>query len=413
MASPSSRIRRLGGLFLAEGAVLRQGLVALLLSTVAGFVAGLTLGHLTDTLEALPGLLVLIPAAVGMKGTIFGAVGARLGTAEAAGLLETTLERGGTLRRNADVAILTTFSSALWLALLAAVVSAAVGIEAIPVWSFAAIAIVGGFIGSLVVLALTVGLARLGARRGWDLDSVSTPMVTALGDMTTLPSLFLATFLVRSDAVAIPVAAIATAVAIAATVRLYTSGDRAVRRIALEMTPTIAVTPIFDVIAGLLLEGRQLDLVAVPVLFALIPPFVSQSGALGGIFASRTTSKLQLGVVRPRALPDLPVVLDGLAVALLGVGVYALIGGLAWATGSLTGLLPLPEPGGLVLATLRAGLLVLPLCLVGSYAIAVVTFRARLDPDNQSVPFITSLADLAGVAMVLAVMASSGVLPHG
>lgn len=398
MASPSSRIRRLGGLFLAEGAVLRQGLVALLLSTVAGFVAGLTLGHLTDTLEALPGLLVLIPAAVGMKGTIFGAVGARLGTAEAAGLLETTLERGGTLRRNADVAILTTFSSALWLALLAAVVSAAVGIEAIPVWSFAAIAIVGGFIGSLVVLALTVGLARLGARRGWDLDSVSTPMVTALGDMTTLPSLFLATFLVRSDA---------------ATVRLYTSGDRAVRRIALEMTPTIAVTPIFDVIAGLLLEGRQLDLVAVPVLFALIPPFVSQSGALGGIFASRTTSKLQLGVVRPRALPDLPVVLDGLAVALLGVGVYALIGGLAWATGSLTGLLPLPEPGGLVLATLRAGLLVLPLCLVGSYAIAVVTFRARLDPDNQSVPFITSLADLAGVAMVLAVMASSGVLPHG
>ena len=43
---------------------------------------------ITGTLAALPGLLVLIPAAVGMKGTIFGAIGARLGTANAAGVLE-------------------------------------------------------------------------------------------------------------------------------------------------------------------------------------------------------------------------------------------------------------------------------------------------------------------------------------
>ena len=45
--------------------------------------------------------------------------------------------------------------------------------------------------------AITVGVAALGVRREWDVDNVSVPIVTAAGDMVTLPSLFLATYLVR------------------------------------------------------------------------------------------------------------------------------------------------------------------------------------------------------------------------
>ena len=85
------RARRLLGYWRSETRTLRQGLVALVISTAAGFVAGLTLAHITGTLAAFPGLLILIPAAVGMKGTIFGAIGARLGTANAAGVLEINL----------------------------------------------------------------------------------------------------------------------------------------------------------------------------------------------------------------------------------------------------------------------------------------------------------------------------------
>src|SRR5262245_7148859 len=91
MARPSRalarRARRLLGSWRSERRTLRQGLVALALSTLAGFVAGLTVAHLTEPLATFPGLLILIPAAVGMKGTIFGAIGARLGTASASGVL--------------------------------------------------------------------------------------------------------------------------------------------------------------------------------------------------------------------------------------------------------------------------------------------------------------------------------------
>jgi mgtE-like transporter len=412
MALPR-RARRLWAYWRAEQRTLRQGLVALAISTLAGFVAGLTLAHVTGTLEELPGLIVLIPAAVGMKGTIFGAIGARLGTANVAGLLEPTLKRGSVLQRNVYVAVVTTFSSALWLALLSVLVSAAFGQPSVAFWRLATVSIVGGALGAALVLLITLGLSVASYRRGWDLDSVSTPMVTALGDMTTLPSLYLATYLLHTNAVAIPAAVISIALAVYAAIRSYTVADRVIRRIVLEMTAVILLTPILDVLAGTLLRARQDQLVLVPVLLALIPPFVSQAGALGGIFASRTTSKLQIGVITARGLPEIPALVDASIVVGLAVTVFLLVGVVAYGLGEATGLPGMPAFGTLVGGTTLAGLIATPVTLAASYYLAIGTYRFGLDPDNQSVPIITSVMDLAGIAVVLFVMTSLGVLPHG
>jgi len=412
MALPR-RARRLWASWRAEQRTLRQGLAALALSTLAGFVAGLTLAHITGTLQELPGLIVLIPAAVGMKGTIFGAIGARLGTANVAGLLEPTLRPGSVLQRNVYVAVVTTFSSALWLAVLSVLASAAFGEPSISLWRLATVSIVGGAIGSALILMITLALSVLSYRRGWDLDSVSTPMVTALGDMTTLPSLFLATYLLRSDLVAVPAAVISIAVAVYAAIRSYTVADRVIRRIVVEMTAVILLTPILDILAGTLLRARQEQLVAVPVLLALIPPFVSQAGALGGIFTSRTASKLQIGVMTARGLPEIPALVDASIVSALSIAVFATVGVVAYALGVATDLVGMPSLPALVGGTVLAGLIVTPVTLVAGYYLAIGTFRFGLDPDDQSVPIITSVMDLAGVAVLLFVMTSLGVLPNG
>jgi mgtE-like transporter len=60
-----------------------------------------------------------------------------------------------------------------------------------------------------------------------------------------------------------------------------------------------------------------------------------------------------------------------------------------------------------------AGMIATPITIVLSYYLAIVTYRFGLDPDNQTVPIITSVMDLAGVACILFVMSVSGVLPHG
>src|SRR5437764_12214135 len=78
--SPRSLARRARIVLGADAASVRQGLAALLVSSGGDLLAGLTLGAITHTLQALPGLLVLVPAAIGMRGNIFGALSSRLGT---------------------------------------------------------------------------------------------------------------------------------------------------------------------------------------------------------------------------------------------------------------------------------------------------------------------------------------------
>jgi mgtE-like transporter len=408
----SRRATRLFRSLRAERRTLRQGLVALVLSTVAGFVAGLTLSGIGDTLRALPGLFILIPAAVGMRGTIFGAIGARLGTTNAAGTFEVSFRKQGVLYQNVYVAVVTTFGSSLWLAVLAKVAASAFGQPSISLWSLVTISVVGGALGSVFILIVTVGLSVLSYRRGWDLDSVSTPMVTALGDMATLPTLYLATFLVRNQTIDAIASAVCVSAAIYAAARAFTVNATVVRRVVLEMTAVILLTPVLDILSGALQEHRLPELAAVPVLLILIPPFVSQAGALGGIFSSRISSKLQIGVITPRGLPEAPAVVDGTIVFLLGVMVFALIGVIAIGLAALTGRAP-ASPGRVAGATLLAGMIATPITIVLSYYLAIVTYRFGLDPDNQTVPIITSVMDLAGVACILFVMSISGVLPHG
>jgi mgtE-like transporter len=402
------RARRVYRTLREERRTLQQGMAGLALSTVAGFVAGLTLGSITGTLELMPGLLVLIPASVGMRGTIFGAMGARLGTGIAAGVFEPGLRRGGTLARNVEVAAVSTILSSFYLAGLAKLVASAFGEETISFWDLVTISVAGGVLASVVVLVVTVVLAVQSFRRGWDLDAVSTPMVTAIGDMVTLPALFLATFIARDDTLNAFTATLCTIAALGALAWVLLRSSSPVRRTLLEMTGVIALTPLLDVFAGAVLEAHRTELDAIPGILILIPPFVSQAGALGGILSSRLSSKLQLGVITPRGRPERPALVDATTVVTLGVVVFTAIGAIAALLASLTDVAR-PPAGLMVGGATLAGLLVLPVTLTVAYYVAVLTTRFGLDPDNQGVPTITSTLDLTGVAAILFVMSILGV----
>jgi mgtE-like transporter len=400
------------GYWRSERRTLRQGLAALALSTLAGFVAGLTLGSIHETLDALPGLLILIPPAVAMRGTIFGAIGARLGTATHVGTFEVTLRGGSVLGRNVEVGIISSLMSSFYVAGVAKLIASAFGEPTIPFWDLVTISVVGGTLGSAMILGVTIGLAILSFRKEWDLDAVATPMVTAMGDMATLPALFAATILVRSGIGDIVVGVVSTVVAVGALAWALIRSEKPVQRILTEMIPMITLAPLLSIVAGALLEARRIPLQAVPGLLILIPPFVSQAGALGGILSSRLTSKLQVGVITPRGRPELPAIVDASIIVAFGLAVFTVIGLVATGLGELVGL---PHPGLLttVLGTLAAGVLVMPIILGVAYYLAVLTSRFGLDPDNFGVPTMTGLMDLTGVAAVLFVMTVSGVLAHG
>jgi mgtE-like transporter len=389
----------------AERRTITQGFVGMATASIGSLVAGIVLGSITDTLEALPGLLVLVPAAVSLQGSIFGALGSRLGTAIHAGLYSPTLERRGVLGQNVySVAVLTLACSVL-LSVLAKAISEAFGVNSISVVDFLVIGVIGGVMASVVVLLFTLALARRAYRREWDLDSVGAPLITAVGDMATIPCLFVATFLVGIPWVTPAVATVVVLGAVALTVRSLLVDLPLARRIIRESVLILVVMGGVDLLAGLVAESRLERFLAFPALLVLLPPFLESAGALGGILTSRLSSKLHMGLLSPRRRPEAAAWLDATIVFLFAAFMFTLRGAIAEVAAQVMGL---ASPGVLTMlgVSFTAGMLATLLAVVVAYYTAIATFRLGLDPDNHGIPIVSSTMDLLGViAFVIGLIA--------
>ena len=143
----------------SERRTLTQGFVALFISSGGDLLAGLALSFMDKQLRELPGLIVLIPAAIGMRGNIFGALGSRLGTGINAGQFEPNLSRDGFLGQNALGSWYLTLATCLFLGPAAHAVASAFTVETLSIADFVTISIIGGMLGSVVVGGASLGIA--------------------------------------------------------------------------------------------------------------------------------------------------------------------------------------------------------------------------------------------------------------
>jgi mgtE-like transporter len=176
------------------------------------------------------------------------------------------------------------------------------------------------------------------------------------------------------------------------------------------MVGVILITPILDILAGTVVEPRLDRFHEFRGLLVIIPPLVSTIGALGGILASRLSSKLHMGILSPRGIPQRVAILDASLIGAFGVVAFLTVGTFGW----IYSLIVPASPGAGVMigGTLAAGMLATGLAVVISYYVAVGTFRFGLDPDNHAIPFITSTMDLVGVLCLLLVLSVLGVAIH-
>ena len=398
-------VARLRAALGSDASGLRQALAALLVSSGGDLLAGLTLGAITGTLEALPGLLVLVPAAIGMRGNIFGALGSRLGTSIHTGTFRLSRRRDTVVGQNVVAAVALTLFISAALAVLAKAVAGMFGVsETISLADFLVISILGGVLSSVVVLALTLGVASLSVRRGWDMDNVAAPLVTAAGDMVTLPSLFLATYLVGIRGVTVTIAALATFAAVASLVWALRLKLPIVTRILRESVPVLLVAGVVDLVAGLTIEHRLESFLTYPALLVLVPPFLEDTGAHGSVLSSRLASKLHLGIIEPTARPARAARDDFAIIGLLAVPVFVLVAISSQIAAALFGL---ASPGvvDMIAISLIGGFTATFVALFVAYYGSIVTYRLGLDPDNYGVPLLTSSMDLVGaLSLIFAIL---------
>ena len=385
-----------------EARSIRTGSRALALGLGATLIAGIVLASAEERLEAVPGLLALIPAAIGMRGAIFGALGSRLATGILTGEFDRDLSRTSYLGRQVEASTVLSLASALQAGAIAWAVSAALGLRTIPLLQLVAISLIGAVLSSVVLFVVVIAMARRSQAVGFNLDDAGAPIITATGDLVTLPALLLATLVLEIPWLANTTGAVGLVAGVVAVIVGVRTEDPLIRRVVRESLVVLTIAVTVDVLAGVVVEARAEEQFGAAALLVLIPPFIANCGSLGGMLSSRLASKLHVGQLDPRLLPGKLAILDFSLTTLLAALAFTGVAVAGWlAAVVVPGVAPLS-----LLATLGvvllAGLFALPILALTAYAAASLSFRFGFDPDNHGIPIVTATMDLTGVLCLLA-----------
>jgi mgtE-like transporter len=384
---------------------LKEGFSGLLLMSLMSLVAGMVLGKMTGILESLPALILLITPAIGMRGNIFGAMGSRLGTALHTGMFNTSLKPYSILSQNIYASMINTILVSFALGLMAWGFTLLLKIKSIGLVEFVLISMIGGIISSFFVLIITVGVAVTGYKRGWDIDNMSAPIITAAGDMVTLPALFLAVILIggNSSGYHTILFILFGVLAAACLLLIIRSSFDIMRSIIYESVPMLLVAGFMSTLAGLIINSRLEGFLMLPALLVMVPLFLEDNNALGGILTSRLSSMLHTGMFDPGMFPGKQIIPNFLLIYIYSLIVFPLVGVSAYAASILMGI-GSPDLGSMIFISTSAGLIAVTIVNLVGYYVAITAYKLRLDPDNHSIPMMSSIVDASGAMCLVAVL---------
>jgi mgtE-like transporter len=371
---------------------------------------------MTDLLQLLPGLIILIPPAIDMRGNIYSALVSRLGTSMHLGLFSPSLKRGGILHQNAYTSLLLTLILSVILGFLAKIVADVFRRPSISPHEFVLISVIGGFLSGIILLGVALLVSVIGYKRNWDIDNMSSPIITSAGDVITIPALFFAAIIVVKlrlfdnwwifgnwSSPLTLLSLLFTVAAFLSAIKGLMSNDAGIRRILVESIPMLFIAGILSTLAGLTLNLKFEHLIALPAILVLIPPFLGESNALGGILSARLSSMLHIGTVNPKLLPEKVVAANFAAIYLLSIFFFLFVGITSYGASAYLGIAT-PDVVKMLSIALLGGILSTTFLNFASYYIAILSFKFGLDPDNDTIPLITSLTDIVGVLSIMFAM---------
>lgn len=161
-----------------------------LVSVTGGVLAGTALAFTTDQLQLLPGLLMILPGFLEMRGSISGSLSSRLSSGLFLGVLKPKMEHNRIVRGNVFAALILTMLVCVLLGILAYGVNYLLFgiIEAKIIF----IVILAGLIASAIEIPAAIFFTFWLFKRGHDPNNVMGPFITTSEDIVSVFALLLA-----------------------------------------------------------------------------------------------------------------------------------------------------------------------------------------------------------------------------
>jgi len=167
----------------------------LILLAIAELFTGCILWNMATMFDNTPGLIVIVPAIIDLRGNINGALGSRLGSAAHLGLIDVKKVFNKETKENVKASVVMSVGTALLLGFLGWLTSTALGYNANAL-ILITVTLIAGTLAGLILALATVGIVIVAFKRGLDPDNVAGPFLATIGDIITVICLFGAVILV-------------------------------------------------------------------------------------------------------------------------------------------------------------------------------------------------------------------------
>ena len=353
------------------------------------------MGKMTLFLETFPGLLVIIPGAIGMRGNIFGSFASRLSTNLHIGIVSPKFEFSEELNYNIFSSFVLTLILSLFLGIVSKLFCILLNSPSMSMIDFILISVIAGLISNLIMLPITMFISFKSFEHGWDPDNITSPIIAAFGDLFTLPAIIISTFILQllnysADFKNIFLVIILISVFIGFTYCYRLSEET--RKILQQSTPVLLLCSFLGSSAGGILNSSLETLLTNPSLLTLLPLFSGESGSLISILGARLSSGLHSGLIEPFKKPEGNAVHNFIISIILAIIVFPLIGLLAEASSYLLDTVGVGFDKIMIISTL-SGLILVTLMVFIVYYISITSYNNNLDPDNIVIPISTSVTD--------------------
>ncbi|MEA2054975.1 MAG: magnesium transporter [Candidatus Thermoplasmatota archaeon] len=388
----------------------KESLFSLLLCTMGDLITGVIMGISMSNLRMLPALIILIPPAIGMRGNIFASLGSRLGTYLHTGQISPSF-RGKILGQNVSSSFLLTILMSIYLGITATFTAKFLGMQ-VNIIDMILVSLLAGVLSAFFMLALTIATAFFSYRRGWDPDNVTTPIITLAGDIITLPLLFFSmNYIVAfGDKEKMLLFYFFIILGIASIIIPFSKISKPYcSRILMESTPIMLMGGLLGTLSGSMLGNSFEGLIGIAGILTMIPAFLEDGGAIGGILAAKFSSSLHVGSLECSKIPPREAQKLFVSMHIIGLIIFSLIGAFAFFISKFIGVDILPIHKMLIISVIAGEILIFIVNFVAYYS-SIISFRLGIDPDNITIPTITSLMDIIGTGCLIFVLVLFGAI---
>ncbi|AGB05236.1 cation transporter [Aciduliprofundum sp. MAR08-339] len=361
--------------------MIRESFIALLMALIADSFAGMLLNRSIGVFNAIPGLLMILPALLDMRGNVYGAQISRLSSKLHLG------EISGMKDKKVKINIISAIALAFTVSYIMIILTSGVfyftkGII-IPVMIILTIILTNHFFTSSILTPVSAYIAVKSYEKKWNPDNIGVPIISAVGDFLVVFFMIFSALIVTWLPDILRYALLGVWVAYTLYVFFKTLKSHEGRRIYRESFIVLILVGLFELVTGTLWEDNKL-----PLLLLILPPFQETLGNIGSVLSARLSSFIYLGYIEPGIIPKgrrfLEDVVSTYVLAIIMASIVAALG--FFYTMNFM----------VVVMIFVAGMLAATLLILISYYLTYLSIKLKMDPDNAVIPIITTLADIVG-----------------